>query len=182
MDGSEDSVAFRLWPPVAIGTPLLVGWLVTQFGGDPVDLGWWRVPVGWALVLLFAGWNGWALWLFHRHETGLLPGQPTHAMIEEGPYRLSRNPLYVGLLALYLGLALLAPTSGDLFCSRSRCCSSCGAPSAPRSDSCTAGSVRRTTTTRGGCVAGCDRTAEVDPQVHHTNDEEMARWVSCTST
>jgi protein-S-isoprenylcysteine O-methyltransferase Ste14 len=31
-------------------------------------------------------------------------------MIEEGPYRLSRNPLYVGLLALYLGLALLAPT------------------------------------------------------------------------
>ncbi len=44
------------------------------------------------------------------HETGLLPGQATHAMIEEGPYRLSRNPLYVGLLALYLGLALLAPT------------------------------------------------------------------------
>ena len=27
-----------------------------------------------------------------------------------GPYRLSRNPLYVGLLALYLGLALLAST------------------------------------------------------------------------
>jgi protein-S-isoprenylcysteine O-methyltransferase Ste14 len=31
-------------------------------------------------------------------------------MIEEGLHRLSRNPLYVGLLALYLGLALLAPT------------------------------------------------------------------------
>ena len=31
-------------------------------------------------------------------------------MIEEGPYRHSRNPLYVGMLALYLGLALLAPT------------------------------------------------------------------------
>ena len=34
----------------------------------------------------------------------------TYALIEEGPYRLSRNPLYVGLLALYLGLALLATT------------------------------------------------------------------------
>jgi len=78
--------------------------------GDPVDLGGWRVPLGWVLVLLFAGWNGWSLWLFARRRTGLLPGQATQAMIEVGPYRLSRNPLYVGLLALYLGLALLAPT------------------------------------------------------------------------
>src|SRR3954469_547987 len=110
MRGSEDTVAFRLWPPVAIGAPLLVGWLATQLWGDPVDLDSWRVPVGWALLLLFARWNGWSLWLFGRHETGLLPGQATSAMIERGPYRLSRNPLYVGLLAFCLALALLAPT------------------------------------------------------------------------
>ena len=61
-------------------------------------------------MLLFVGWNGWSLWLFGRHETGLLPGQATQAMIEEGPYRLSRNPRYVGLLASYLGVALLVPT------------------------------------------------------------------------
>ncbi|MEO8095744.1 MAG: methyltransferase, partial [Pseudolysinimonas sp.] len=108
--GSQDTIAFRLWPPVAIGGPLLVGWLATLIYGDPVDLGVWRVPLGWALLLLFLGWNGRSLWLFGRHETGLLPGQATHTIIEEGPYRLSRNPLYVGLLALYLGLALLAPT------------------------------------------------------------------------
>ncbi|WP_395656984.1 methyltransferase family protein [Nocardioides sp.] len=108
--GPDDTVAFRLWPPVAIGAPLVAGWVATVVWGDPVDLGGWRVPVGWALVLACAGWNGWSLWLFRRHRTGLLPGQATHAMIEEGPYRLSRNPLYVGLLALYLGLALLAPT------------------------------------------------------------------------
>src|SRR4051794_28631976 len=108
--GSEHTVSFRLWPPVAIGVPLLVGWVATQLWGAPVALASWRVAVGWSLLLLFAGWNGWALWLFGRHETGLLPGQATSAMIEEGPYRLSRNPLYVGLLALYLGVALLAPT------------------------------------------------------------------------
>ena len=108
--GSADTVAFRLWPPVAIGAPLLVGWLATLAWGDPVDLGGWRVPLGWALVLFFAGWNGWSLWLFARHGTGLLPGQETRAMIEQGPYRLSRNPLYVGLLALYVAIALLAPT------------------------------------------------------------------------
>ena len=108
--GPRDTVAFRLWPPIAIGAPVLVGWLVTLALGDPVDPGEWRVPLGWALVVFFVVWNGWALSLFARHETGLLPGQPTNAIIEEGPFRVSRNPLYVGLLALYLGLALLAPT------------------------------------------------------------------------
>ena len=106
----QGAVDFRLWPPAAIGAPLLAGWLVTALWGDPLDLGGWRVPLGWVLVLLFAGWNGWSLWLFARHDTGLLPGQSTTAMIEHGPYRLSRNPLYVGLLALYLAVALLAPT------------------------------------------------------------------------
>jgi len=110
VNGSEDTVGFRLWPPVAIGVPLLLGWLVTLVWGDPVDLGGSRIPLGWALVLFFVGWNGWSLWLFRRNQTGLLPGQATQAMIEEGPFSVSRNPLYVGLLALYLGLALLAPT------------------------------------------------------------------------
>ena len=110
VDGTRDAVAFRLWPPVAIGAPFVVGWLVTLVGGDPVSLGGWRVPIGWALTVFFVAWNGWTLWLFGRHRTGLLPGQATHAIIQEGPFRISRNPLYVGLLALYLGLALLAPT------------------------------------------------------------------------
>ena len=110
LPANETSVAFRLWPPVAIGAPFLLGWGLTLLRGDPVDLGGWRVPLGWALVLFFVVWNAWALWLFGRHETGLLPGQPTNALIERGPFRTSRNPLYLGLLALYLGLALLVPS------------------------------------------------------------------------
>lgn len=105
-----DVVSFRLWPPVAIGVPLLLGALATTWWGDPVEPGPWRVPVGRGLVVFFVVWNGWALWLFARHETGLLPGGETTTMIEQGPYRLSRNPLYVGLLALYLAIALLAST------------------------------------------------------------------------
>lgn len=108
------TVSFRLWPPVAIGGPWLLGLILTGSAGDPFELGDWRTPVGWILVGAFAVWNGWALWLFAHHETGLLPGQATTSMIESGPYRLSRNPLYVGLLALHLGTALLVPTTWAL--------------------------------------------------------------------
>jgi protein-S-isoprenylcysteine O-methyltransferase Ste14 len=107
---AADTVSFRLWPPVAIGAPLLAGALATAWWGDPVELGSWRVPLGWLLVGFFVVWNGWSLRLFARHETGLLPGDATTAMIESGPYRLSRNPLYVGLLALHVAIALLVPT------------------------------------------------------------------------
>ena len=104
----SDVVSFRLWPPIAIGVPLVAGLALSAAWDDPVDLGSWRVPVGWLLVGAFVIWNGWSLWLFARHDTGLLPGDATTSMIRSGPYRLSRNPLYVGLLALYLAIALLA--------------------------------------------------------------------------
>lgn len=107
---AADTVSFRLWPPVAVGAPLLAGVLATLWWGDPVPLGGWREPLGWVLVAFFVVWNGWSLWLFRRHRTGLLPGGATMTMIESGPYRLSRNPLYVGMLALHLGIALLVPT------------------------------------------------------------------------
>ena len=182
--GSDDTVAFRLWPPVAVGAPLLVGWLATLLWGDPVDLGGWRVPLGWALVLLFVAWNGWSLWLFGRHETGLLPGQATNVMIEQGPYRLSRNPLYVGLLALYLGLALLAPTFWGLVLFPAAVLLVLWGAIRPRNDSCTSGSGRRTTTTRGGCAAGFDGTAGVRtgfrPQLRATRERCSSAASRCT--
>lgn len=105
-----DTVSFRLWPPIAIGLPLALGWALTLVAGDPADLPAARVPVAWVLVAFFVVWNGWCLLLFRRHRTGLLPGQPTTSMLERGPYRRSRNPLYLGMIALYVGLALLLPT------------------------------------------------------------------------
>ena len=105
-----DTVSFRLWPPVALGVPLALGVAATARWGDPVTLPGAARWVGWLLLALFAGWNGWSLWLFRRRRTGLLPGQPTTAMIEEGPFALSRNPLYLGLVVLCVALALLAPS------------------------------------------------------------------------
>jgi protein-S-isoprenylcysteine O-methyltransferase Ste14 len=103
--------AFRVWPPVALGVPWLVGWALTGVVGDPVSLdATWARVAGWVLVLAFGVWNGWALWLMHANRTALLPGGSTRVVLDSGPFGISRNPLYVGLVALDIGLALLVPS------------------------------------------------------------------------
>ncbi len=106
-----DAPRYRIWPPVALGVPLLAGYGITAFWGDPVALatGLSRV-IGTVLIVAFALWNGWALWLMGRARTGLLPGDPTRTIIDRGPFGVSRNPLYLGLVVLYIGLALLWPS------------------------------------------------------------------------
>jgi protein-S-isoprenylcysteine O-methyltransferase Ste14 len=103
-----DAPAFRIWPPVALGVPLVAGFGLTWAAGDPVDIGgpatrW----TGWALVLVFVLWNGWTMWVMASRRTGILPGGTTTLVLQSGPFRLSRNPLYVGMVALDVGLALL---------------------------------------------------------------------------
>jgi len=45
---------------------------------------------------------------FHRKKTAANPWRPTTAIATDGPYRLTRNPAYVGMALVYLGIALLS--------------------------------------------------------------------------
>jgi protein-S-isoprenylcysteine O-methyltransferase Ste14 len=55
-----------------------------------------------ALGVLVAGWS----WLiFHKARTTTVPGRASSRLIIRGPYRFSRNPMYVGLSLAYLGEA-----------------------------------------------------------------------------
>ncbi|MEZ3161754.1 isoprenylcysteine carboxylmethyltransferase family protein [Microbacterium sp. BWT-B31] len=106
-----DAPAYRIWPPIALGAPLLAGCVLSATVGDPVALpaAISRI-VAIVLITAFAAWNGWALWLMARHRTALLPGGSTQKILDRGPFRVSRNPLYLGLIALDVALALLWPS------------------------------------------------------------------------
>jgi len=112
--GPDTGPAFRIWPPVSIGVPLVLGLLVSGIFGDPLPASWATMTAGWVLVVAFAFWNGWALVAMARHDTALLPGGATTTIIRRGPFAVSRNPLYVGLLVLSAGLALLAASAWAL--------------------------------------------------------------------
>lgn len=59
------------------------------------------------VVLLSAGviLAAWALTIFRRHGTTTIPGRPSARLVTWGPYRFSRNPMYVALTLAYLGEA-----------------------------------------------------------------------------
>jgi protein-S-isoprenylcysteine O-methyltransferase Ste14 len=44
--------------------------------------------------------------MFRRARTSPLPIKPTLVLVTNGPYRFSRNPMYLSLVLLYFGLAL----------------------------------------------------------------------------
>jgi protein-S-isoprenylcysteine O-methyltransferase Ste14 len=50
-----------------------------------------------------------------KHGTNVNPTLPTLAIVESGPFRFTRNPLYVGLTGIYIGLSLLLNTWWSLF-------------------------------------------------------------------
>ena len=48
---------------------------------------------------------GWGLGIFYRARTTTVPGKKSSKLVTKGPYRFSRNPMYVGLTIAYLGEA-----------------------------------------------------------------------------
>ena len=50
---------------------------------------------------------GWGLVTFRRARTTTVPGKSSSRLVTWGPYRFSRNPMYVGLATAYLGEAFL---------------------------------------------------------------------------
>ena len=44
---------------------------------------------------------------FRRHRTTIIPFRESSALLTAGPFRLSRNPIYLGMIVSLVGVALL---------------------------------------------------------------------------
>jgi protein-S-isoprenylcysteine O-methyltransferase Ste14 len=103
-------------PGVVMRPPLLYGsMLVLGIGFDflePLAIfgpEWRMARLGLGALLLVVG-AGIAIACFRRFATAgtnVPTNLPTKALVTAGPYRFSRNPIYLALTAIYLGLGLL---------------------------------------------------------------------------
>ena len=48
----------------------------------------------------------WGWWLFRKYDTAICPGAKPRRLVTSGIYRLSRNPMYLGMVAMLFGIAL----------------------------------------------------------------------------
>ena len=96
----------RLRPPTLarVLTVIAMGLHALGFG---IAAPFGRSLAGGAL-LMAAGftWMAWAWWCFRQAGTPLRPtAQPT-LLVDEGPYRFGRNPMYLGIVVMMLGMGL----------------------------------------------------------------------------
>jgi protein-S-isoprenylcysteine O-methyltransferase Ste14 len=100
---------------IALPPLLFLGFLV---GGvvlnllRPLPLSSSLTPRMVGIVIFFVGLmlGIWGRKMMTRAGTNVNPREPTTALVVTGPFRYSRNPLYVALFLMYIGLALALNT------------------------------------------------------------------------
>lgn len=93
------------WPPILLGLSLLGAYLLGRL--FPVEFGQ-NIPVfGIALIAVAFTLDIWAFQTFRRHRTEIMPHKPARQLVTSGPFRYSRNPIYVGNVLIILGLGAI---------------------------------------------------------------------------
>lgn len=109
MKRHPDSPGVIAWPPLLYAGALALGILLhLAVPVRPLPPGPARWVAGGVLALLSLGLALWGERTMHRAGTNVNPMQPTIRIVTGGPFRFSRNPLYLSLTGLYVAIALLA--------------------------------------------------------------------------
>jgi protein-S-isoprenylcysteine O-methyltransferase Ste14 len=105
MDATTDPRRFPFPPGIPL-IGLLLGWILGRIWPIPVHWPPWTRWAGWFLFLSPHLLAFWAIRTFRRHQTVAHPRGKATTIVTEGPFRYSRNPMYVSLLLVYVGAML----------------------------------------------------------------------------
>ena len=109
-----DAPKVRIFPPLVYLAGLAIGHLANRWltvDAVPVHGAW---IVGGILLVLGLGLIASATTNFTRAGTTIQPDRASSSLVIAGPYKFTRNPMYVGMAIAYLGLAIADRSLGSL--------------------------------------------------------------------
>lgn len=112
MESQPKNPGVKFPPPLLFLAGLGLAWLLEtrvkriHLVGGSASPEWLQLL---GLVILAAGLALmlWGLFTFARVRTGIIPHRPATRIVDHGPYRFTRNPMYTGMATAYLGGALI---------------------------------------------------------------------------
>lgn len=103
-----------LLPPRGLLLALL-GQIPLVIVGWPLRPGPLEILAGCALLAAGVVLNVWSARLFERDAVGICPFSPAAALVTRGPYAVSRQPMYLGFVAIALGTTLVTGVLANLW-------------------------------------------------------------------
>ena len=105
----NDTAGVIAAPPLIYGGGMVLGMVIEWIIPIPVYVSQELLFRMLGFILLLGSFvvSLWALRVMSRLKTHVDPYKPTLALAEEGPFRFSRNPIYLSLTCLQLGLGLV---------------------------------------------------------------------------
>ena len=103
-----DNPGVRFPPPLIYASAVIAGLLLERSRSLPIGAGVVRPALAWLLFAGFLFLMGSSVGTFRRKRTSFLPFRPATTLVVAGPYRYTRNPMYVAaaLLTVAFGLWL----------------------------------------------------------------------------
>jgi len=100
----------RFPPPFIFAGGFLLAWLLQRrvafdiSGGGPSAV---QTVIGTVLLIAGLAWMASGLVTFGAKRTAVIPHRPARLLVQSGPYRFTRNPMYVGRACAYVGLSIV---------------------------------------------------------------------------
>jgi protein-S-isoprenylcysteine O-methyltransferase Ste14 len=110
MTDRADNPGVRFPPPLLYLAAIVAGWLLDHQWPLPIGGATPRRALAWLLIAVCAVLIVSSFQSFWRKHTSAIPVRPATALVIAGPYRFTRNPMYVGMALLTVALGLLLNT------------------------------------------------------------------------
>jgi len=97
-------------PPVLLVLTIIGGYLLHSYlpiGWEPEDVPSFMRYGGWLLVAIALWIDIWTFQTLRRHNTTILPNKAASQLAVDGPFKLSRNPIYMGNIIIVLGIGFI---------------------------------------------------------------------------